>query len=461
LVTGPGSITTTVYQGQPDPLNGNTLANCTTAAAMPNGSAGPFVCKQAVQSMKLDNASSGSSGPSYIATDVLVLDAEQGALTDTTGQMILSGSGYTISSAQKHIGSSSFLHAAGNGYLITPANDTLALGTGDFSLSGWFYFLNWDTANGYAILFDTRSASDGGGGTWYGISGEFIAVSTAPLVNRHGMTLNTWNHIEFRRVSGIVTTYVNDVPVGTASDATNHSNNTIAIGACSFSPIGACPFTGYIDDVKVSKLVKTEVVFPGVDLSVPAQVSSYTYDASGRVLTAKDSLNKTTSYVYYPDTAFTGVDPAAVGHTIGDLQTITDAKGLITTFNSYDKSGRVLQMTDPKGIVTAMTYYPRGWIKTVTVTPPGGAARLTTYTYDNVGQLTGVNNPDGTTIGYTYDPAHRLVGAKDARGNSVTYTLDNVGNRISEQLKDPGGVLQRSMSRSFDALNRVQQLQVQ
>lgn len=86
---------------------------------------------------------------------------------------------------------------------------------------------------------------------------------------------------------------------------------------------------------------------------------------------------------------------------------------------------------------------------------------MTTYTYDNVGQLTGVLHPDGTTVGYTYDPAHRLVGATDSRGNSVTYTLDNAGNKVSEQLKDPGGVLQRTMSRSFDALNRVQQLQLQ
>jgi YD repeat-containing protein len=198
-----------------------------------------------------------------------------------------------------------------------------------------------------------------------------------------------------------------------------------------------------------------------VDSSVPAIVNQYTYDANGRVLTAKDSLNRTTRYAYYATTAFTGADPVAVGRSIGDLKTITDPKGFVTTFNSYDKSGRVLQMTDPKGIVTAMTYTPRGWVKTVTVTPPGGTARLTTYSYDNVGQLIGVQNPDGTSIAYTFDAAHRLVGATDARGNSVTYTLDNVGNRINEQLKDPGGVLQRSMSRSFDALNRVQQLQVQ
>jgi hypothetical protein len=39
-----------------------------------------------------------------------------------------------------------------------------------------------------------------------------------------------------------------------------------------------------------------------------------------------------------------------------------------------------------------------------------------------------------------------------------TYTLDNTGNRINEEVKDPGGVLQRSIERTFDALNRVQQV---
>ena len=88
----------------------------------------------------------------------------------------------------------------------------------------------------------------------------------------------------------------------------------------------------------------------------------------------------------------------------------------------------------------------------------GQTARSSTYTYDNVGQLTGVTNPDGSTLSYTYDAAHRLVGATDAKGNNVTYTLDNMGNRIKEDIKDPTGVLQRSIERSFDALNRLQQV---
>ncbi len=195
-----------------------------------------------------------------------------------------------------------------------------------------------------------------------------------------------------------------------------------------------------------------------LDSTVANTVTRYTYNAAGKVLTATDSLNRATTYAYYPSTAFTGTDPNAVGNTTGDLLTITNPAGFVTTFNAYDKTGRILKTTDPKGIVTDMTYTPRGWVSTVTTTAPGQSARTTRYTYDGVGQLTGVSNPDGSTLAYTYDAAHRLTGATDAKGNSVTYTLDNMGNRIKEDIKDPSGVLQRSINRSFDALNRLQQV---
>lgn len=198
-----------------------------------------------------------------------------------------------------------------------------------------------------------------------------------------------------------------------------------------------------------------------LDTNVAPRVSGYTYDARGRILTSTNSFNDTTTYTYYTATAFTGAGPSAVGFTIGDLQSITGPTGLVTTFNTYDKLGRILQRTDAKGIVTVISYTPRGWINTISVTPPGGTVRTTTYSYDNIGQVTGVSNPDGTTLSFAYDSAHRLYQATDARGNSVTYSLDGAGNRIGEQLTDPSGTLLRSIRRAFDDLNQMQQMQIQ
>jgi YD repeat-containing protein len=196
---------------------------------------------------------------------------------------------------------------------------------------------------------------------------------------------------------------------------------------------------------------------PTVESSVQPVTTTFTYDTAGRVLTSVDANNHATTYEYYSDTAFTGADPNATGHTIGDLHTVTNAASQITTFTLYDKAGRVRHSINPKGIETDVVYTPRGWVDTISVTV-AGTSRVTHYTYDNVGQLKDVSLPDGTALHHDYDAAHRLYRITDARSNSVTYTLDNAGNRTGEEIKDSSGTLLRSITRSFDALNRVQQV---
>jgi YD repeat-containing protein len=206
------------------------------------------------------------------------------------------------------------------------------------------------------------------------------------------------------------------------------------------------------------QVIQATLANGSADTTVPNTGTQYAYDANGKTLTAKDSLNRITGYSYYAATAFTGAAPSEVGVTKGDLQSITNPAGMVTTFDRYDRVGRLLQSTDPKGVVTQVSYGPRGWVNTVSTTAPGQSARTTTYTYDAMGQVRGVQSPDGSSVSYTYDAAHRLTRVSDARGNSVTYTLDNAGNRIGESMKDPQDVLLRVISRSFDALNRLQQV---
>jgi YD repeat-containing protein len=192
----------------------------------------------------------------------------------------------------------------------------------------------------------------------------------------------------------------------------------------------------------------TAALQPGV----ANRVQSWTYNQYGQVLTAKDPLNHTTTNAYYADTSFTGTDPNAVGHTIGDLQTVTNAVGKVTTYTQYDKHGNLLQSADPNGVVTTNTYDLRQRLLSTSV---GG--QTTSYSYDPAGQLLKVTAPDASWIGYEYDPAHRMTATKDNLGNRIEYTLDNAGNRIAQNVKDPGGNLARTLARSIDALGRTQQ----
>ncbi|MFJ2988646.1 DUF6531 domain-containing protein [Collimonas sp. NPDC087041] len=172
---------------------------------------------------------------------------------------------------------------------------------------------------------------------------------------------------------------------------------------------------------------------------------SYTYNTVGQVLTAigpRTDVADTTTYTY---------------DTFGNLSTITNAVGQVTTLSNYDANGRVGLITDTNGTTTALTYSPRGWLTGKTVTA-NGTVQTTSYSYDGVGQLIQATLPDTSTINYTYDPAHRLTNIADSLGNSITYTLDNMGNRIGEQVTDPSGALARQTSRVVDALNRLQQI---
>jgi YD repeat-containing protein len=181
---------------------------------------------------------------------------------------------------------------------------------------------------------------------------------------------------------------------------------------------------------------------------VASRVSSWTYNQWGQVLTAKGprtDVNDTTTYVYYADTT--------ADHTLGDLQSLTNAAGKTTSYGKYNKAGQVLEATDPNGVLTVNSYDLR---QRMLSTSTGG--ETTSFSYDAVGQLKTTTLPNGAVITNTYDDAHRLTQVQDAAGNKIAYTLDNSGNRIGEQVKDAGGALLKNITRSYDALNRLQSI---
>lgn len=166
----------------------------------------------------------------------------------------------------------------------------------------------------------------------------------------------------------------------------------------------------------------------------------YTYNGYGQLLTAKGprtDVNDVTIYAY---------------DTSGNLAAITNALGHQTTFTGYDADGRVGTITDPNGNVTTLTYTLRGQVASHSV---GG--EVTSYTYDGANCLTQAVLPNGATITYSYDAALRLTGLSDNLGNSIAYTLDAMGNRLTEQVKDPAGTLARQVTRVFDTLGQLKQ----
>jgi RHS repeat-associated protein len=216
-------------------------------------------------------------------------------------------------------------------------------------------------------------------------------------------------------------------------------------------------------------------------------VTSYTYDAYGNMLTATAPGDRETSYAYNGLNEVTsmtdplGNDDSPIGNTTtytydsdgnptsestplvgtdqsqtwgwtygdsslrGDPTQITDPDSNSTTY-TYDSHGDVASVQDAKGNLTTYGYdtigertsmiSPAG--EALCSTPPTGCPDLTNYTTSySYGQApfeaTGITAPSGSSsFGYNGDGA--LTSAEDANGNTTTYTLngDNQVTQVNE-----------------------------
>ena len=172
----------------------------------------------------------------------------------------------------------------------------------------------------------------------------------------------------------------------------------------------------------------------------------------GRVLTEdgpRTDASDVTTYTYYTCTT---------GFECGQLSTITNALGHVTTYNTYNAHGQPTQITDANGLVTSLAYDLRQRLtdRCTGATLPGcSGGELTHLDYWPTGLLKKVTNPDGSFIDYIYDAAHRLTEIKDGALNRIVYTLDNAGNRTGENTYDPGNTLRRTHTRVFNSLNQL------
>ena len=168
----------------------------------------------------------------------------------------------------------------------------------------------------------------------------------------------------------------------------------------------------------------------------------------------RTDLTQTTTYAYYL------TDSATAKH--GNLKSVTDALGHVTTIASYDGAGRVTRTIDPNSTVTDYAYSPRGWLtsRTVRFNADGSADTYndatTAITYTAYGAVQTITDADGVKTTYGYDTAHRLNSITDALGNALQYTLDASGNRAAEKTFAAGSSTpSRTLTRTYNTLGQL------
>ncbi len=200
-------------------------------------------------------------------------------------------------------------------------------------------------------------------------------------------------------------------------------------------------------------------------------VTTFTYDAGGRMTTAQDPYGRTLQFTYDSSNHMTSVtDP--LGRTTQfqydsldrELMRITDPLGNSVQY-TYNAQYQITRKVDRDGRMYFYTYKslrpfmvadgngqpyfsmsnPTDWSVNTsnlafslsrqyspsTTTSTDGDGRAWQYSYDTNGYITQRTAPDGATLLYTYDPStHKISSITDADGNTTRYQYDGEGNRI-------------------------------
>ncbi|MCE2722571.1 MAG: hypothetical protein ACK51J_05060 [Burkholderiales bacterium] len=141
--------------------------------------------------------------------------------------------------------------------------------------------------------------------------------------------------------------------------------------------------------------------------------TSFTYDAAGNMLTKTDARGVTFTYTYDALNRVTAIsfppyqtDPAE--QVVYTYDTCTNGKGRLCSLS--DKTGTTSYSYNAKGRVVA---------KSQNV---GSLTQTVTYAYNNVGQLTGIVYPSGTSVSYGY--LNNRITSLTVNGKSVLREAD-------------------------------------
>jgi hypothetical protein len=189
------------------------------------------------------------------------------ALIPSNGQVIdlgsnnwiMSNTSYTISSippsifdqqvpalsAPSNPGSDGLLHFNGSNYLTFSPGITL--GTGAFTVEGWFYPENLETIPNIEGGSNTNSLY------WYiATNGVYVGKPASQQYFSVSLTDDTWYHIAIvRDSSGNENVFINGTGVGVQTDSNNYSDPSTDFGADGTGPPPNYYFQGYVSDFRV------------------------------------------------------------------------------------------------------------------------------------------------------------------------------------------------------------------
>ncbi len=153
----------------------------------------------------------------------------------------------------------------------------------------------------------------------------------------------------------------------------------------------------------------TKIVYPN------GQFLAYTYSAGEHLTQIADQTGVTENFVY---------------NDLGQLASVTDAKGNLIVSYSYDAAGLLAGEVHGNGTYTTYTHdRDENLTSVVNFAPDASVNSSFTYTYNALGLVTSMTTTSGTT-NYGYDSDERLIAVALPTSETITYQYDAMGNRV-------------------------------
>ena len=147
----------------------------------------------------------------------------------------------------------------------------------------------------------------------------------------------------------------------------------------------------------------------------------YTYNENGQMASYADELGHAVNYTYTVN---------------GQYDALTDEIGGLIVDYEYDANGFLIKAAYGNGTYTTYTYDDYGQVTAIdNYASDGTVASFVHYAYNSEGKRTSMTTADGTWA-YTYDAKDQLIGAvfMDNTGKvtqNLAYTYDAMGNRLT------------------------------
>lgn len=167
------------------------------------------------------------------------------------------------------------------------------------------------------------------------------------------------------------------------------------------------------------------------------KITSYNYDAAGRLISFIDANNRETKYEYdardqlVKTTHADNTTETNTWDSMGRGTSSTDQEGRTTRF-TYDERGNMLSVVDALNQTTQFTYDSQNNLLSST----DAQGRTTRYEYDALNRVIKRTMPLGMSELYTYDQVGNLATKRDFRGKQTTYEYDEM-DRMSARIPDP------------------------